>query len=99
VKEEEKSMKAKRKVALAHVSQCWSWPRLSGTSLKDLQEAMHHPYSVLPVQETLLEAHGIGRLKDPSPVQKSHPMTTLEEGQEKIVALGTSLPRYGAVTA
>ena len=41
------------------------------------------------------QTHGIEGLKDLPPVHKSHPMTTPEEVQEKIVALSLSHPAWG----
>src|SRR5215212_5412218 len=41
------------------------------------------------------QTHGIEGLKDLPPVQKSHPMATPEEVQEKIVALSLSHPAWG----
>src|SRR5215212_2583624 len=92
VKEEE-SMKAEQKLARGRLSVLELAEALGNVSeacrRRGISRTQFYEY------KRRFQKHGIEGLKDLPPVHKSHPMTTPEKVQEKIIALSLSHPAWG----
>jgi hypothetical protein len=96
VKEEEKSMKAEQKLARQRLSVLELAEALGNVSeacsRRGISRTRFYEY------KRRFQTHGIKELKDLPPVPKSHPMSTHEGIQQRIIQLSLSHPTW-AVTA
>jgi len=93
MKEEQKSMKAEQKLARGRLSVLELAEALGNVSEAcrrcGVSRTQFYEY------KRRFQTHGIEGLKDLPPVHKSHPMSTPEEVQQRIVQMSLSHPAWG----